>query len=306
MAAIVVEAGELALTLLPELGGSVGAFQLATADGPFDLMRPLTVPAGAQPAALYAGMFPMLPFANCIRDNSFVFEGKRYAVRPNMAGARLNYHGSGWQLPWTVSRSGAGFAELVLEDAVVDEAYRFSASQRFHLDPTGLSVETSVTNRADRAMPFSFGQHPWFPTHGRVLTKFDATGWWREDAAGHAERLEALDDLSDYRTWRTPPASYRNACYAGWTGRAELVWPDAGIGMVIDADPVFGHLMFHVPRGNLEVFCLEPQTNAPCAFDGLDVGRVASGVHILAPGERLAGSLRFSVSGQFSSTAAGI
>ena len=295
MAEVVIGAGKLALTLLPELGGSVGAFRLATPAGAFDLMRPLTVPAGAGPAALHAGMFPMLPFANCIRDNSFAFDGKRYAVRPNLAGARLNYHGSGWQLPWAVGQAGPDFAELLLEDAVVDAAYRFSARQRFQLDPTGLSVETAVTNLADHAMPFSFGQHPWFPTHGRVLTRFDATGWWREDAAGHAERLEAIGGDTDYHASRMPPSTYRNTCFAGWPGQAELAWPDAGIGMVIEADPVFGHLMFHVPRGNLDVFCLEPQSNAPCAFDGLEDGRIAPGVHILSPGESLSGNLRYSV-----------
>jgi aldose 1-epimerase len=303
--AVVIGSGDLALTLLPELGGSVGAFRLATAAGPFDLMRPLTVPAGARPASLYSGMFPMLPFANCIRDNSFVFDGRRYDVSPNMAGARLNYHGSGWQLPWTVSQSGPDFAELLLEDAAVDAAFRFSASQRFQLEPTGLRVETSVTNRAGHAMPFSFGQHPWFPTHGRVLTKFEATGWWLEDASGHTERFEAIDNDTDYRAWRPAPSNYRNTCYSGWSGRAELAWPGAGIGMVVEADPVFGHLMFHVPHGNLDVFCLEPQSNAPCAFDGLDIGRVAPGVHILAPGECLKGSLRFGVSRQFGATASG-
>jgi galactose mutarotase-like enzyme len=47
-------------------------------------------------------MFPMLPFANCIRDNRFTFEG-RHEVTANMAGTRLNFHGSGWQSPWRVA-----------------------------------------------------------------------------------------------------------------------------------------------------------------------------------------------------------
>lgn len=288
-------AGALSLELRPELGGAVGAFRLARADGPFDLMRPLSVPAGRASDALYAGMFPMLPFANCIRDNRFGFAGRDYAVKPNMAGARLNYHGSGWQSPWSVARADERSAELLLTAGRVDDVYAFEGRQVFTLDADGLTVETEVTNRGERTMPFSFGQHPWFPTRGRVLTRFTATRFWHEDEAGHADRLLPILLDADFTALRAPPSEYRNVCYAGWERRAEIVWPDAGVLLDLSADPVFGHLMFHVPPGGQPVFCLEPQSNAPCGFDGLEQGRIAAGVHILAPGASVAGTLRFSV-----------
>jgi hypothetical protein len=52
--------------------------------------------------------------------------------------------------------------------------------------------------------------------------------------------------------------------------------------------------MVHAPSDGEPVFCLEPQTAAPCAFDGLAVGAVA-GVHILETGGRVSGLIRFDV-----------
>lgn len=293
---LTLRAGRLSLELSPALGGSVSSFRLAAPSGPFDLMRPMTVPAGAAPHALHSGMFPMLPFANCIRDNAFTFDDRPFAVGPNMVGVRLNYHGSGWQLPWQVATAGPDRAELVLDDVVVDAAYRYAAAQRFRLTADALHVETEVTNRADIPMPFSFGQHPWFLQHGGAEVSFAATGLWFEDSAGHAERLVPITTDRDYSHGRRPPPSYQNNCYAGWSGTAAIAWKQRDIGLTIEAGPEFGHLMFHVPAHSPRVFCLEPQSNAPCAFDGLEQGLVAPGVHILRPGQSVRGTLRFVVS----------
>jgi aldose 1-epimerase len=288
-------AGAVSLELRPEIGGCIGAFRIERRGEPFDLMRPFGRSPGELPDALGSGMFPMVPFANCIRENCFTFEGRRYEVASNMAGARLNFHGSGWQSPWRVESVSEATAVLVLDEGRVDEAYCFSAVQRFGIDRAGLTVETTLANRAKRRMPFGFGQHPWFPTHSGALIRFAATGMWLSDREGQAKRLVSLTAEADYATPRRPPSAYRNVCYAGWDGCAEIVWLAAGVRLSLTADSVFRHLMFHVP-GDQPVVCLEPQSNAPCAFDRLDHGRVAPGVHILEPGETISGTLRFEVS----------
>ena len=284
-------AGELRLELAPALGGCVASFRR----GAIDLLRPLQVPEGAARHALYSGMFPMVPFANSIRDNRFTMEGRTYEVQPNMAGTRLNYHGSGWQSGWAVSEHGEDFAELVLDDASIDSVWRYSALQRFVLTGDGLSVYTQVTNLGEQAMPFSFGQHPWFPRHGQALVRFGAKGLWLEDGDGHAEALVPVPEDADYRDWREPPPHYTNTCYAGWDGRAEIAWPQLNMGLALTGDGVFEHLMFHVPPNRPDIVCLEPQTNATSAFDGLEDGRVAPGVHILAPGESAGGTIHMSI-----------
>jgi aldose 1-epimerase len=240
-------------------------------------------------------MFPMVPFANCIRDNEFSFEESTYRVSPNMDGAALNFHGSGWLLPWTIVERDSALAVLRLDDARVDDAYRFDAEQDFVLDPDGLTVTLAVTNRGPRRMPFSFGLHPWFPRHGRTMLRFTADGFWTEGENGVAGDLTAVPTDGDYRAGRTVPMSRQNNCHAGWDGTADIAWPDRAIGLRVEADPIFPHLMFHVPSGGAPTFCIEPQSNAPCAFDGLETGHVQTGVFLLNPGEAVGGKVRFRV-----------
>ena len=283
---VALTAGDLSLELAPALGGSVASFRL---DG-LDLFRPL--PADAT-HAVQSGMFPMVPFANCIRDNSFWLDGETYLVTPNMKGSPLNFHGSGWLLPWTVTEHGAERAVLRLDGATVDDTYRFDAQQVFSLTETGFEVDLSVTNRGAHRMPFSFGQHPWFPRHGATRLRFAATGLWTEGADGVAGVLTDVPVNRDYTDWRQPPLTRQNNCYSGWNGLADIAWPERRIGLSMQSDPVFTHLMFHVPPSGELVFCAEPQSNAPCGFDGLETGDVQAGVFILDPGASIASTIRF-------------
>ena len=152
-------------------------------------MRPFGRSPGELSDALYSGMFPMLPFANCIRDNCFTFEGQRYEVASNMAGARLNFHGSGWQSPWRVASVSEAVAVLVLDEGRVDKVYCFSAVQRFGIDRAGLTVETTLTNRADLPAIFHLHGH-----HFRLLDRLD-DGWkpfWLDTLAIDAGQTQRI------------------------------------------------------------------------------------------------------------------
>ena len=283
--------GDLVLELAPELGGSVRRFTHAGRH----LMRPLGVPPGAQPHALYSGMFPMLPFANSLRDNRFVCDGRHYVVQPNMAGAALNYHGSGWQLPWRLAGSGAGHCRLVLDEVEEAPGYAFAGEQRFALHPDRLDVDLAVTNRSPLRMPFGFGLHPWFPRHGDGRATFAARQVLVEDAESQALDLAPIPPAQDFAVGLEPPRSYQNRCYAGWDGTALIAWPALGLALVIEAGPVFQHLMFHVPSHDFETFCLEPQSNRTSGFDGVGTDAAAPGMHMLEPGETLAGRISFRI-----------
>jgi aldose 1-epimerase len=286
-------AGRLSLELRPEIGGCVSSARLHLGARDFDLMRPL--PHDAPADALHAGMFVMAPFANCIRDNRFICDGKTYCVLPNLRDSRLNFHGSGWRSSWRVTSADSQSAEMVLGDGRVDDVYRYAAVQRFRIDGREIAVETEVTNRGDNRMPFSFGQHPWFPTHSGVLVRFAATHLWLCDADGQAKDRVPITAESDYSTPRPPPEVYHNVCYAAWDGRAEIEWPHEKVRLSISADAVFGNLMLHAPADGQPVFCLEPQTAAPCAFEELDAEPPPTGVYLLEPGDRISGTVRFEV-----------
>ena len=283
--------GQFRLTLAPRYGGAVAGFWLDRRDGAFAVMRPL--PEGAEDA-LHAAMFPMLPFANCIRNNRFSFAGQPRAVEPNMTGERLNFHGSGWRLPWTVHSAGPDHATLELR--ADDGVWFYESVQDFRLMDDGLSVSISVTNIAAAGMPFSFGLHPWFLRHDEALVEFSAEGIWTLSA----DRETLVHDVPhagrDFAAEAPPPREYVNACYDGWAGHARIRWPSKGVVMDLRADPVFGKLMFHVPAHDPGTFCLEPQSNAPYGFDGLETGVPAPGIHILRPGETLLGRITMNIS----------
>lgn len=283
--------GELLLELAPALGGSVRRF---THNGR-DLMRPLSPPPGTEPHAVHSGMFPMLPFANSLRDNRFALDGRHYAVAPNMPGAPLNYHGSGWQHPWRLAGSRPGHCRLVLDAIEETPGYLFSGEQIFTLHADRLDVDLTVSNRSPQRMPFGFGLHPWFPRHGDARATFAARQVLREDADFQALGLASIAPEQGFAAGLEPPRSYQNRCYAGWDGIARIAWPALGLALVIEADPVFEHLMFHVPAHDFETFCLEPQSNRTSGFDGLGTVAAAPGVHVLAPGEALAGRISFRI-----------
>lgn len=285
-----IAAGALTLELAPAHGGAIAALRLSRGGGAIDLLRPME-----RPGALHAGSFPMVPFANCIRDNRFRFDGTDYRVAPNMEGARLNFHGSGWQSAWAVSERAPGRVRLTLGEGRVEGAYRYRCEQMFRLWPDRLVIETVLSNRGERAMPFTLGHHPWFPTHGRAVARFDAACIWHCDAEGQTVRHAPIAPDEDYSAARQPPDHYVNQCYSGWSGRAEVSWPELGIALCLEADPILGHLMVHVPVDGQDLFCLEPQSNAPCAFDGLEAGEIPPGVVVLAPGESVRAGLQIHI-----------
>lgn len=285
------QSGQLRLTLAPQYGGAVAGFWIDGSDGAFAIMRPL--PEGANDA-LYAAMFPMLPFANCIRNNRFSFAGQTRAVEPNMTGERLNFHGSGWRLPWTVHSAGPDRARLELH--ADDGVWTYEAAQDVALMEDGLSVSVSVKNISAADMPFSFGLHPWFLRHDEALVEFDAKGIWTLST----DREKLVYDLPiagrNYAAGAPPPREYVNDCYDGWAGHARICWPSKNLVLDLRADPVFGKLMFHVPANDPGTFCLEPQTNAPYGFDGLESGVPGPGIHILRPGQTLSGRITMNIS----------
>jgi aldose 1-epimerase len=280
-------AGDLTLDLAPEVGGSVAAFR----KGKIDLMRPLTSEARARRDPLGVAMFPMVPHANIIAGNRFSFEGETFVYEQNLARQRFNVHGTGWQSPWLVESAGASEAVLRLDRP--HDPCPYAAQQRFVLTPAGLSVTTRVTNSGGRRAPFGFGQHPWFPRDPDVTLAFEAGHFWMEGPDHIAtERLRTPPEL-DFVHPRGLPSSWRNNCYGSWVGRAEIRFPSRGLGLTIEADPVFKHLMFYADPTQT-FFCLEPQTNAVCAFNKIDRDRDEDlGLIILEPGASAEGTMTF-------------
>jgi aldose 1-epimerase len=281
-------AGELAIGLVPGIGGSLAYFR----KGGVDLMRPLSPADLAAGNVLGVAMFPMVPYANRIAGNSFDFCGKTWRFAPNNPPERFNVHGSGWHSRWQAARHDNGML-LSLDHVAPDEPYSYSAAQHFVLSPDGLTVTMRLTNRGAVAMPFGFGLHPWFERGAGIELAFNAGHFFMEGPEGIVTERLALPPELDFAGGRPLPDTWRNNDYGGWDGRAEIRFPGKRVGLRLEADPIFGHLMLYADPEK-PYFCVEPQSNAPCAFNRMEGAHGdAFGASILAPGESLEGVIRF-------------
>ena len=287
-----ISAGPLSLGLAPEVGGSVAYFRLERGDATIDLMRPLSDADRRAKNPVGAAMFPMVPFANRIADNAFSFGGRAYRFAANNPPERFHVHGTGWRSVWSVASAGRERAVLELVRERPDEPYSYRATQTFVVRPTALTVSTTIENRGTVAMPFGFGQHPWFERAADVEIRFNAGVFWIEGWDHVAsERIVTPPELG-FTTWRRLPSARRNNCYGLWDGRVEIRWPSRRIGLRIDAEPVFRHLMLFSDPGRSD-FCLEPQTNAVTAFNMMadELAGYDLGIIILEPGQSAGGSM---------------
>jgi len=286
--AVALEAGDLTLGLVPEIGGSLAYFRL----GDVDLMRALSAEHAAARNVLGVAMFPMLPYANRIAGNAFDFGGRTWRFAANNPPEKFNVHGTGWHLPWSAERTAEGI-RLSLAHLAPSEPYSYAATQSFALDAEKLTVTLTLANRGAVAMPFGFGLHPWFDRDADVELTFKAEHFYMEGPEGVAtERLATPPEL-DFAAGSLLPETWRNNDYGGWDGTADIRWPSRHVALRIEADPVFGHLMLYADPER-PFFCLEPQSNAPTAFNRIASGRAEGmGVTVLAPGQSMAGRIVF-------------
>jgi aldose 1-epimerase len=192
-----------------------------------------------------------------------------------------------------VAQASEAAARLVLDHkGGADDPYSYRASQVFSLSPDGLAVTMTVENSGARRMPFGFGHHPWFEREAGVTLAFRARHFWLEAPDGVAGDRIGLPPELDFAGAAPLPRGWRNNCYGGWDGHAEIRFPARGLGLRLTADPVFSHLMLYADPAK-PFFCLEPQTNAACAFNKAEQDEEGLGILVLAPGESASGTIRF-------------
>ena len=189
-----IRSGQLELGIVPEIGGSIAFFNLRRGDKTIQLLRPLSDTDRTCSNILGVSMFPMVPYANCIEDNRFAFSGRDYRVVPNLPGYKFNFHGRGWLSKWTVSGNREGQVTLSLEDSETGQPHQYSTTQKFHLTSGRLAITTTITNLGPVAMPFGFGQHPWFPRDSDTTVYFKARRFWIETLdSSAAEPIDRID-----------------------------------------------------------------------------------------------------------------
>lgn len=270
-----------------EQGGAV--VDGRTSDGlPF--LRPYR---GSEDAfdVLQCACFPLVPLGNRVEGNSFDMGGRRYRFEPNTE-EPFYIHGDGWLGRWKVEeKSGAGITLSFVQEEPGQSPHVYRAMQSITLDGATLRMKLSVQNCGTEPLPFGIGLHPYFPRSAGTKLAAPASSWWTEAADYLPKVQEPVPEMADFSRLRALPARRLNNCFEGWTGKAEVVWPEIGLGAKIAADPLFSRYMLYAPEEDLAFFCLEPMSHAPNALAMAG----PEGLHVLSPGETLSGDFSISV-----------
>ncbi|GBR52040.1 aldose 1-epimerase [Neokomagataea thailandica NBRC 106555] len=284
------------VTLFPELGGAMGVWKF---DGE-DVFLPVGNPDLKAQKGEAVGAYPLVPYSNRIANGRFEVDGQTYQLDKNMGEHPHTIHGNAWELPWTVAHKTDSHAVLVLEhrpnvEARADErqwpfAYRAALIYQLHND--GLAVEMVVENLDTVEQPVGFGFHPFLAAQGPATLRFDADAAWVTDENGLPVRQEKTQNEWSFTQPVDAHARFIDNCFSGFKGEAELVRPDVGLTIRIEADPVFGHVVvFTAPDGPF--VAVEPVTNMTDAINHPEIA--GRGLHVLKPAGRVGGTMRFRV-----------
>ncbi|MDA1310790.1 MAG: aldose 1-epimerase [Proteobacteria bacterium] len=286
-APIVLEHGDLRAEIDPAYGGRLTAFWSQTPRGRIDWIVP-TPPSdpqggpkegpnsGRDVAAPYkAGMFPLAPFSNRIKDARFSFDGAEHRLQATETGKPHAIHGHGCRVAWQVSEQRKSSAELRYRHDGTDWPAAYSVCQRFALRDGGLVVELSLDNPGEAAMPAGLGLHPFFPIRAgaRLTAQFDTVWPPAKDSIPDGPRALPADlDFSGGR----PLPSGLDTGFGGWNGRARIEWPGEGLALQISADAPLDHVIIFSPQGQ-SFFCFEPVSHPINAINGGAMHRLDGG-----------------------------
>lgn len=277
-------AGDTTLALAPAIGGAVAAFRWRD----IDLFRPAAPTALAVGDVLGMASFPLVPFAGRISLGRFVFDGLAVRLPVNLSGETDAIHGQGWQAPWTLTEQADTAATLRYDHAAGDWPWAYRAEQTFALADGALAHTLSVTNRSERAMPAGLGLHPYFPRRPGLRLAARVDGVFLSPDRAPTPPPEAWN-------WTAGAAldSFVDHQFTGWDGRAAVTWPGLDLTLALDCQPPARRLVVFAPTGE-DYVCVEPVSHQLDAVNRSQ-GGADHGMTILAPGETLVLSVRFTV-----------
>lgn len=284
--------GPYGARIVPQAGAIVAALEWRAPDGRSHPL--LHAPAGATAQTATPNLFgswAMLPFANRAFD-SLVDDGEqRFTVPANDPSGTI--HGFGWQSDWQVERHDRGHTVLVHRRRAGPDPYRYRATQQIRLDESGMTVELTLTNEADRALPFGMGLHPWFPCAPDTRLGMTAAGALVFGDKFRATGTQAFADGGPYAgkpAFRQPGETAWS--FLGWDGTARIETPSTGLAITVAASESLRYPVVWAPAG-ADFLCVEPQSHAAGAPSEAIV-RAVSPLARLRPGESLAGWMRIS------------
>lgn len=212
-----------------------------------------------------SAMFPLLPFANRIKNNQFIWENELIVWPNHPLDDHFFLHGNGWIEEWCNTRQTPLQLEFELNSSIKNIC-TYLATINYQLIDNALLVELSITNKMNRIFPFGLGLHPFFTTLPNSEIRFNAKGLWLEDSHHlPTQHVSPVPDNFACHQLRKIPEIWINNGYTEWDGNVELQHHN-GIKVLLNSDcPILQIFKFadqdespHQER----FICLEPQSHA--------------------------------------------
>ncbi|NMM43678.1 aldose 1-epimerase [Rhodospirillaceae bacterium KN72] len=285
-----IQHGRFSAALTSESGCRTLYFRMALDSGEtIDLMRPLT---GPETHPNYSANFPLVPYSNRIGGGTFTFQGTVVRVPLNAPGEPHAIHGVGWEVDWEpVTHTDNSVTCRYRHPGDQRWPWAFTSIQTVTLNDAGMVATLSLTNDADHPMPGGLAFHPYFPRSSETKLHTSAQGFLERDDIGLPSHVVSDHPvLSALENGETVPVGVDTGL-EGWTGRAEIQWPDRQIALEMEA-PGMTRAVLYTPEGK-DFFCFEPISHTTNAVNRLPDGLTGDGgVKILPPGETLTLEMR--------------
>ena len=282
---IELRAGEHVTTLAPAVGGAIANFYSQRGDQQQHWLRPNAAPNPALPWAMAS--YPLVPFANRIRDGRSSFGPRPLNLSANYPDSKHAIHGTAWQQSWQVHHHGIDHATLALDSPTGDWPYAFRAVQQFTLDAqAGLTIVLSVTNTDTVDMPVGLGHHPYLPHRAGTRLTTGVQAMWGGDAEVMPTTLQTPAFLDSLRSGVVLDTLDLDNNFTGWNHHARVDWPDADTALVMTAQSPFDYFVLYCPKG-ANMFCIEPVSNCTDWMNLTQQGQGDVGGQLLAPGATL-------------------
>lgn len=295
------QCGDFCAEVAPDIGGSLASlFSVHPATGErHHWLRPASDLGLSTADPLLMSSFPLIPWANRIRNGHFLFEGRSIQLRAHQGLGPHAIHGLGWTMAWDIAtRSQAHITLRMAYDGAQEWPFVFAATQTYTLDHQGLRIDMEITNTGDRRMPADMGHHPYLPhdrTGGGTRLQTQVSGMWESDAEllptrvvpkhPTVQALEAGMLLRDFNLDNN---------FTGFGRHAEVQWPNGDRLRMASTAPM-DYFVLYCPQDQA-IFCMEPVSNCTDWFNlrhsAPDTAERDAGGNVLEPGQTLRGSLR--------------
>jgi aldose 1-epimerase len=289
VACVTLANAQLRLNVAPQLGGGITRFDWRSEGGlvpVFRRCRQVSANTDANELACY----PLLPYSNRIAGAQFSVGGRTYDVPCNRAAEPLPIHGDGWLAQWTIAQADAESVRLTFEHRD-GKPYAYRASQTYALDGATLIVTMEIENTGRDTLPFGLGIHPFLVRDGDTQLSAAAAGLWLPGDDWLPVRHVAVPPAWQFGVAYPLPDTLVNHAFTGWSGQATVVWPKRRLSLTVASNT--DYYVLYTPRGK-DFFCFEP-VDHPINALNLPDGPAAHGMTMLARGERLTRSFRFTV-----------